>query len=396
MSNLNIVFNTQLELFGDRYISREISVPSTAEFKMEIQKRKLMALIFEQLLMFDKIAIKVDRHNHGLFFLINELGINKVEELLEHNILKLILWNPVIVTSTGTIREDKTIDHSTVFGRKPIVAGHYSSEEFNPEKNIDDLLKRFNFHKDRKKIFKKIALKQYELPDPSIALKSEKIVIDAYQNNRLESLGLKFEKEPNHLDHLERMKLWQLGNEVLETSVLAEKRFKSYDNYSYFNLTNESIKHIESALKVSENTSKILQIENVVDIQSLVFENRIPFDRIYSLRYNNMIKEYRKWINSVSSDIDGKQISKEYIDEITNKNRYFESSGGKFLRTIGMFGIGAGVGAAIAGNPGIFAGGAIGKVADFGLAIIDTYILDGILKGWNPRMFVEAIKQEGS
>jgi len=50
----------------------------------------------------------------------------------------------------------------------------------------------------------------------------------------------------------------------------------------------------------------------------------------------------------------------------------------------------------VAGSVGAAAGGLIGKAADFGLSLLDTYVLDGILKGWNPRMFVDEIKNEVS
>ena len=219
-------------------------------------------------------------------------------------------------------------------------------------------------------------------------------MLDAYIKGRLADLGLNNEKAPEFLDLAERDKLFKLGHQVLETSVLAEKGFKSYDNYSLFNLTKNSVRNIESAYHVSENTSEILKVENLANIQQLVFENKIPFDRVFDIRYKPDIKNYRKWINSISVNTDTGAVTKEYIDEVVGKNKFFESTGGKFVRTVGMFGVGTGIGAAIAGPVGAVAGAVLGKAADFSLALLDTYILDGILKGWNPRMFVDAVKDE--
>lgn len=138
----------------------------------------------------------------------------------------------MIVTSTGMTMPDGSIDKNAIIGQPPLVSGRFSDEDSDPEKNLDRLLGYFQLHKDRKRNFKKKALKQFILPDNSIAQKATQIVLDAYSNNRLQDLGLKAEKAPENLDLHERAKLFKLGHQVLETTVLAEKGFKSYDNYS--------------------------------------------------------------------------------------------------------------------------------------------------------------------
>lgn len=388
MTDPNIVLNTDLEAYGNQFITK--SAPISGSLDPDVQKRKQLTLLFEQFLLFDKIAIKIDRQNLPLYFLINEIGLNKTEELLENNILKLVLWTPVIVTSTGTMREDKSVDHSTIFGTPPIVSGSYSKEDSDPERNIDTLLNYFSITRERKKIFKKIALKQYILPNNDVAVKAKDIVIDAYLNNRFNNLGLGFVKDPDQLDHEERVKLLMLGYEVLETLLLAENRFKSYDKYSYFSLTSDSIKQIESAYHVSENTSKILELQNIADIQSLVLENKIPFDRVFTLRYKPTFKAYRKWINTISVNTDSQHISNEYIDELMGKSNFFQSSKGRFLRTVGMFGIGTGLSTAIDGAAlSIMSAG-----TGLGLTLFDSFILEKLLRGWTPKMFIDKLKQE--
>jgi len=164
MAEKHIVFNDQLSLYGERYITKVAPIPFGAEYSEDIQKRKLMALLFEQFLLFDKIAIKIDMQNLELFFLIKELGINKVEELLDYGTIKLVLWTPTIVMLTGTQLPDGSVDQSTIIGRPPLVSGFVSDEFSDPEKNIERLLGYFNLHKERKKTFKKRALKQFFLP----------------------------------------------------------------------------------------------------------------------------------------------------------------------------------------------------------------------------------------
>jgi hypothetical protein len=191
-------------------------------------------------------------------------------------------------------------------------------------------------------------------------------------------------KEPENLNVKERGLLQKLGHDVLDTSILADMRFKSYNSYEIYNISSSAIKDIESALKISDNTSQIFKIENVPDIQSLVLNNILPFDAVFDIRYKPVVKSYRKWINNIAGSEDTLPITKEYINAITGKNKFFESTGGKLTRTLGMFGIGTAIGAVL------------GPLSSLGLGLFDTYILDGILKGWNPQLFVDEIRKQQS
>lgn len=394
MAESSIVFNDEIETYINKFHAKRIPLSVNENPSIDFQKRKLLALIFEQFLLFDKIAFKVDLESNYLHFLFEIFGINKLEELLDHNIIKLVLWTPMIVIKSGRMKSDGSMDDTIILGEPPLFSMNLSYENADPEKRLEVFFNKYPFHKDRKKSFIKRTLKQFVIPENSIAENSAKIVIEAFQNNRFSNLGLKADKEPEFLNGEERRKLSVLGNQVITTTVLANSGFKSYNNHSYFILSKESVTHIESALNVSKNTSTIFKIDNIANIQSLVLDNKIPFERVFDIRYNKNIKHYRKWINSISENTNAEDITREYLDEVQGKNNFFGSALGKFVRTVGMFGIGSGIGAAVSGVEGAAIGGTIGKATDFGLALFDSYILDGILKGWNPRMFVEEIKYE--
>jgi len=351
---------------------------------MEAQRKILLSILFEQFLLFDSVVIKLERSNLGLHFLISILGIDKVEYLIEKDVIKLLLWTPLIFTSIGRKREDGTLDESVVIGTPPLVSGNYVESDSDPEKNIETALSYFNFSRERKRTFIRKIRDKYLFPKNELTSKATTIIIDAYKNNRLEALGLKYEKDPENLNVTERGLLQKFGHDVLDTSVLADMGFKSYNKYSIYNISESSIKQIESAMKISDGTSQIFKIENVPDIKSLVLDNILSFDSVFDLRYKSVAKSYRKWINNVSNNEDALPITKEYIDAITGKHKFFESSGGKFMKILGMFGIGAGLGAFL------------GPISDLGLGLFDTYILDGILKGWNPQMFVDQIRKSQS
>jgi hypothetical protein len=384
----DIVFNPEVELYGQQFIQKIAPIPQNSPSE-EVVKQRLLALLFEQFLLFDKIAIKVERDNLSLYFLIRELGLNKVEELLEKDIIQLVLWTPVIASVTGYQEEvNGPIDYSAAIGRPPLIAGNFTESDSDPEKNIDTLLLKITgIHRDRKRIFKRKALKQYKLPEKNISSNAVSIVLDAYNNNRLSEFDLPFEKAAEELDSTQRAILLNLGAQILETTVLAEKKYKSYNKYNYYRLTDESIRHIRSALGVSKGTGEILKQETLPDIYSLFLQKKIPFDRAFELRNNKNIKEYRKWINAKSITVPQEEIVREYIDAIANKKGFFEEGKGKFVKTIGMYAFGEYISSLsnVLIPP---------TISGLGLTMFDSFILEGLIKGWNPRMFIDQVKKE--
>ena len=350
------------------------------------QEKYILAQLFEQLLIFDKVIISTNRLNFSLFFLINKLGINNVERLFDSGYIKLLLWSPLIITGTGRQREDGTIDESTVLGQPPIVGGSLSSGDTDPEKNIHNALIHFNLHRDRKRILTRRIEKNYIIPNGlEYSTDSAKFVIDSYQRNNLTELGLSFEKEPDQLNLNERRLLLSLGSKVLETALLSKYELKSYQNYEHFAICKQNLNNIGKAYNVSENTSTILRLENLPDLKTLFLSERLSFDSVFTLRHLSNAKFYRKWINEIGEDSNAQEISKEYLNQIKGSNKFFEGNGGKLIRNIGMFGVSTALGSAVAGP--------VGAIAGFTLGLLDTYVLDSILKGKNPSMFVDDIRE---
>jgi len=386
----NTVFNANLELYCLRYISRVAPITDDPEFKQDIQRARMIALVFEQFLLFDKVAIKLDRTGVALVFLIDELGLNDLEALLERKVIELVLWTPLIFTGKGIPNADGTYNLEEVLGTPPIVSANYIKQDLDPNVSLDGALRYFKIDRDRRRIFKRIASKQYVYPNQT-AENAVQLTMDAYDKNYLAPLGLPYSTKPELFDFDQRSQISELSHDILETSVLAELGYVSYDKYSSLSLTQSSVKTIESGLKVSDNTSEILQLENLPNIQALVMSGVLGMKDLLTLRNKGVVKDYRVWINNVSKSGDYTKISKEYIDEVIGKRNFMESTGGKFLRTTGMFGVGLGIGVALGGPVGAALGLVGVKAVELGLSLFDTFTLDGILKGWNPRMFVDEI-----
>ena len=351
------------------------------------EDRNILSGLFEQILVFDKIIISTSKVNFALVFLIDRLGVNTVERLFESGYIKIMLWSPFLMSRSGRQMKDGSVDESVIYGQPPIGAGALSDEDANPENNIKNALNVFGFHRDRKRILTKRILKNYIVPKGmEFSSDSAKFVIDSYENNNLSELGLPYEKESDQLNLDERRLLLNLGHKVLETAILSKFNLKSYENYEHYKICEQNLNNIGKAYNVLKNTSEILKIENLPNLKALYLSEKLDFDSVFKLRHLSNAKYYRTWINNVGENSNAQEITSDYINQIKGKSRFFETSEGKFTKTLGMFGITTGLGAAIAGPAGAIAG--------LGLGLLDTIVLSNILKGKNPSMFIDDIKKE--
>ncbi|MCP9761516.1 hypothetical protein [Lacihabitans soyangensis] len=364
------------------------------------EEKEILATLFEQLLIFDSITISTGNLNFALLFLLDKLGNNIVLRLIESGYIKFMIWSPILVTSGGLRLENGLIDESIVYGRPPITAGTLTKEDLDPEKNIYNAIQHFGWTKEKIRNFTKKATKNYVVPDGmAFANDSAKLIINAYENNNLKQLGLPFERDPNQLHIHERQLLLELGHKVLETAILSKYNYKGYQN-EHFEICKQNINNIGNALKITDNVSEILKIENVPNLKLLYQNENLDFESVFKLRHLSSAKYFRKWINEVGENSNSYEITSEYINQIQGNTKFFQSTKGKFLKNLGLFGVTTGIGTIIGGQLGAIAGTAIGKLVepavDLGLGLLETFWFDDLLNGKNPRMFIDAIKKENS
>lgn len=352
------------------------------------QENEFIATLFEQLLIFDKVTIRTNRTNQSLFVLIKCLGFETVERLVRSGYIRFMLWSPLLVTGTGIKREDGTMDESVIYGQPPIVSGSLSEEDLDPENNLEKALSRLNFNVKAKRIFIKKAIQLYETIDGmDFSKRSAELVIDAYKNNNLSELGLPYEKEPELLGLQERSKLLDLGHQVIETAVLSKYGYKSYENYEHLKICKKNLDNIGKGYNVAGNTSHLFKLENLPDLKAIHNLFRHNFDAVFKIRHMQGAKFYRKWINEIGDHADASYITTEYLNEIRCKYKFFETKEGKFLKNGSMFTVGT-----IVSN--LFKSAPMGVAAAYALGLLEVYVIDGLLKGHNPSMFITGLKEE--
>ena len=363
------------------------------------QEEQILAGLFEQLLIFDKITISTGRLNFPLAFLISKLGLKSVERLIEAGYIRFMIYAPMIVTSTGMGKEDGTVDDSVIYGQPPIAAGSLSDEDLEPERNIHYALSNFGLSKDIKRKFTKKAIKNYVVPDGmAISTNSEKLIIEAYLNNNLATLGLPFEKDPTQLNLEQRGILLSLGHKIIETFILSKYNLKSFENFEHYAICEQNFSNIGKAFNISNNTTEILKIENLPNLKALFLNEKLDFDSVFKIRHLSTAKYYRKWINEVGENANLYEVTEEYLNQIKGNTKFFETTKGKFLKNIGLFGVTSVLGTLIGGNIGAITGTAVGKAiepaVDYGSGLLETFWLDNLLEGRNPSMFIDTIKKE--
>lgn len=380
---------TNLDEFSRKFLLRGHYQPSKEDimlFSMRFQNIK--AALFQDLLLFDTVNIKVVGENIPLAVLISEVGVKGVEELVEQQALGFTHWTPNILTMVDPVP-----------GLLPLASGRFSSSaHIDPEESIviglAALTDKMN-KKDRRTILNKVR-DLYIYPVEGIEHDSKDMVMSAYESNKLVSLGIDKNKlDIYNLPGHKKAVLAKCATDLLEYKYLSSQGFDSIDNLGSVELFLECSSKL-NALNYADAFSTIVDIENFPSLKRLFELIEFPLKSACKMRSSKNAMKFRVWLSSTTNSEDISEVSKLYIDAITNKKGFFETNIGKLTKTgtLAIAGACIGsltgpVGAAIGGT----AGALVSPVADLGLDLVDLYFINGLTKGWTPRMFIDELKE---
>lgn len=377
-----VVFNSSLNQFARKYL-----VKNPGENRLELAKffqihhDESIGELLEQLLLFEKVSIKVYGENLPLIMLIGVFGIDAVFELLEQKAIEFVQWTPTL----GTFEDDSLIGKVM-----PIVSGsHTSAVHSIPEESVKAAISSLSDQPSRnirRDLISKVS-KAYRVPEGVIVQNAAELVMSAYSSDKLTSFGMKKDTDISYLDRTQRLKLVGLGESVLETAILAEYNYSSYGNYSYYAISQESMRAIKNATSILSSTSEIFRSEQIPNIRELIKEHNISAKDILRLRRRGSSEKFRNWIQDNGKDRE--LVLKAYIDDIANHKGFFDTTHGKFVKIMSMYAVGSALGGVVGGVPGAIAGGpVVSAISEIGLSTFDSFFLERILKGWTPRIFI--------
>jgi hypothetical protein len=347
------------------------------------------ASLFEHLLLFDRVSLKVYGENVLLAFLYKQLGEKNLEALLEQEAIKFVLWTPMIVHMVDDIP-----------GINALGSGNVSSRAHcDPEESFDLGLRWFP-EKPRKSVLKRLkrkVLALYEMPPPELAGETVALTNSAFVSGKLKSLG--FDPDKQDLGNLklpERQLLGKCAGGLLEYRYLLSRQMTAISSFEYFSLFSDSLENIETSGSAVHGFSELAKLENMPDLKALFPTLQEGLKKVAKLREKRKSQQFRRWLSTTTCG--DKNITEEYLAAITEAKAPLDTKAGKSMKAMALASVGAALGHAVEGAvPGALLGGvaaqAAGPAVEFALDLLDEFLLDGLRKGWHPRMFFDDLRK---
>ena len=384
------IYQTELNEFCRKFLVKNSGTSEPSPLEYLIEAKSIDASLFEHFLLFDTISFKVYGENIPLVILLNKFGVKGVEALLEQEALEFVLWNQMITYMVDDIAGVDPLQHGTCS----------SAPHSDPEESIKS---GFNWmSKQPRTSVKKNLIRKirdvYALPDESLSGKAVALSRSAYDSGKLTPYDLSPKKCDFRDLNLEgRKKLCHCAEEILQYSHLLNQNMSSYSQFEFYQMFNDSNRRLHEALHLQSNFNSLSQLEDIPNLRNLYLELSDPFKNIVKIRNKNSSKKFRTWLTECTNCESSIEITKEYVDAIANSKGFFQNKTGRFSKNIAMSAIGAGVGMLIAGPAGAAGGAGAAKLlepaADFGLDLLDEFVLSGLMKGWTPKIFFDDVRK---
>lgn len=190
------------------------------------------------------------------------------------------------------------------------------------------------------------------------------------------------------------------ADEVMSYTFLCEGQMTSFSMFEYFHLFNESARKIADISKTTDGFNQIAKTQDIPDLKMLYEKIESPLKRVPAIRGKRSSIKFREWLASATETESGRSITREYTEAIVEGRGFFQSNSGKITKAIATTAIGTAVGALLGSQieGAVIAGSlALSKVldplADLGLDLLDTFVLDGLTKGWTPKIFFDDLER---
>ncbi len=385
------VFYSNLNELCRKYLIIDQPLSAADIAAAEPTRKKVESEIFENLAIFDQVNFKVHGENIPLAVLIRLTGFEGFERLIDQDAIRFTLWTPMVA---------HLVDDVT--GVDPLVFGNLnSSVHCDPEESIAKGLDALNPSLkpgERRTLTRKVR-DLYRLPNKALAADAVKLTKSAYVNGKLRAYGFDHElKDYQQLALEERKELTTCAIELAEYMHLISNDMSSFSQAKYYEFFSLSQSRLASAEARVASLSTILRLDDFPDLGRAYHEAKDPFQKLIKVREHRSAREFRKWLGNVTeSTQDAAELTKQYLDAIEEPKGFFQTKLGKFTKVICMTSIGAAIGHALGGIPEAVTGAAVAKtlepMVDPALDMVDEFLLDGLLKGWTPRLFIEEMAE---
>lgn len=391
---MSTVYIQQLNDFARKFILRGGYQPTREDamlYKMRLDNIK--SSIFESFMLFDKTCFKVIGENIPLAVLVNEVGVLGLEKLIDQDALSFLHWQSMVGNMVDNIP-----------AVLPLISGKYNDGPYiDPEESISiglKVLRNQPNKKQRQTIIRKVR-DLYEVSPPTDISETTIFVTSAFSSGKLKPYGLDNEVlDLYKLPKESKGSLVQCAEDLLEYKHIIATGQTTLENSRFIALFNNTADKIIKT-NPGEAVSIVAELEGFPDLKAVYRAMENPLQRAVGLREKKNILKFRKWLDAAPNEERG-DIIQAYLEAIASPKGFFETASGKLTKLMAMTIIGAGVGVAatpLSSTVGAIAGATAGKLIEpalsFGLDLVDEYLINGLTKGWTPRMFFSEIKKAG-
>lgn len=364
------------EMFGPKKVADPIK-----------KRQEIKSSLFESFILHKEVNFKVEGENAPLCFLINEIGLRGVEELIDDNAISFTLWNPFIWA----------VNHPFT-GVLPASLGRFRGDPHSdPEQSIELSLKSDAMDASIKRREAKMLVRKLRDSYVAVPIGLEESCLDeaesALKSGKLKTVGLTLDgRDVNQLTNYEKDIFAKCASDLLDYKYAITKHAMASPTSNINFLFDDTLSKIKNMPKVNIMSS-ILRFENFPDLQSAFCLMGQPMDELLRIRKSRNAEKFREWISNINESTDPLDIQRMYVESNQNPNGIFDKFWGKSIKSATMMYLGYKLGSVIDPtiNPAI---GVIGGMLlkQYSLDMLDNYFLTELTKGWTPKLFINDLK----
>ena len=287
--------------------------------------------------------------------------------------------------------------NSNIPGVDTLIHGSYSSPVHNDplqsvETGMNVLANRLR-RSDRRRLTKKI-VKLYAVPRKNLPDEVSSLTRSAYISGKLLDRMQVRRRPLDDLSSIEKKEMVQYAERLLEYKYLLENDMTSFSNYDFFTYFQDTAEKLRAAQTVKNNFSELTSLEEFPDLKKLLTQLDNPYLQLPKLRNRRHAVKFRDWIAKASL-YQNHSIKENYLSALEEGLGFFKTKKGRFIKTLAVTSMGMAIGHQMGGVEtalGAALGNAIEPVTGVVWDQIDEFLLDGLAKGWSPRMFFNDLR----
>jgi hypothetical protein len=388
------VFYSDLNDFCRKNLVKTPNVqpPDPLEFASQMYRQQ--TTLFEHLLLFDKITLKVTGEAIPLAVLIGMFGQKTFDALVEQGAFEFTLWTQEVMYLVKNIP-----------GIDALASGNFNTPEYgDPERSIETGLawaRNAPTGRKRRQLVRRL-LPLFRITENNLAENALKIIRESLRNGGLEPYGIpKVSGHADSLNDVQKRLIAKCGQDFAEYDFLMRNGMTSFSDYRYFSPFWSSAERFRTMNRTISGFSSMSKLEGVPDLKALFAELKSPLQRLPKIRKTANARNFRTWLEETAGQSPDTDMVKAYLDSISERRGMLDSTPRKLLKTVVLAAVGIGVGATAGGHAGAVVGAAaapiVEKVAEFAtdtaVGLLDNFVLDRVSKGWSPRMFFDDLSQ---